>query len=250
MINILLCGACGKMGRAVTNSALSRENLNIVCGVDPFGEISMGYPVYKSFSDVKESVDVVIDFSNPALFDDLRSFCLDKKVPAVICTTGLSNEQVSDIKEMSEIIPVFYSGNMSLGVNLLIELSKKAAKVLGGSFDIEIIEKHHNQKVDAPSGTAFMIADAISQNIPKEPQYVYDRHAYRMKRKANEIGIHSVRGGTIVGEHEVIFAGNDEVLTITHQAQSKALFATGALSAAEFLTKQGAGLYNMSDMLK
>ncbi len=250
MVNILLCGACGKMGQAVTNSAEARENLNIVCGVDPFAGITREYPVYESFSDIKENVDVVIDFSNPALFEDLKNFCLERKVPVVISTTGLSEEQVADIKEMSKVIPVFYSGNMSLGVNLLIELSKKAAKVLGGSFDIEIIEKHHNQKVDAPSGTAYMIADGISETLLKEPQYVYDRHAYRMKRKANEIGIHAVRGGTIVGEHEVIFAGNDEVLTITHQAQSKALFATGALSAADFLTKQTPGLYNMSDMLK
>lgn len=250
MINILLCGACGKMGQAVTNSAEARENLNIICGVDPFGGVSRDYPVYKSFSEVIEKPDVIIDFSNPALFEDIKNFCLEKKVPVVFCTTGLSKEQVADIKEMSKVVPVFYSGNMSLGVNLLIELSKKAASILGGSFDIEIIEKHHNQKVDAPSGTAYMIADSISETLEKEPQYVYDRHAYRMKRKQNEIGIHAVRGGTIVGEHQVIFAGNDEVLTLTHQAQSKALFATGALSAAEFLIKQNPGLYAMSDMLK
>lgn len=250
MINILLLGACGKMGQAVTNSALSRDNMQIVCGVDPFGGAQRDYPVYESFDDVKEEVDVVVDFSNPALFADLTEYCEKNSVPAVICTTGLSDEQKSEIERLSQIVPVFFSGNMSLGVNLLIELAKKAAIVLGDTFDIEIVEKHHNQKLDAPSGTAYMIADGISEKLKDEAEYVYDRHSYRMKRKKNEIGIHAVRGGTIVGEHEVIFAGNDEVLTITHQAQSKALFATGALSAAAFLTEQKPGLYAMSDMLK
>lgn len=250
MTNILLCGCCGKMGQAVTNSAEVSDNVKIICGVDPFGDSSRQYPVYESFSDVKEKVDVVIDFSNPALFSDLRDYCLANKTPVVVCTTGLSEEQRAEIDEMAKKIPVFYSGNMSLGVNLLIELSKKAAAILGDNFDIEIIEKHHNQKVDAPSGTAYMIADGISQVLDNAPEYTYDRHAYRMKRKKNEIGLHAVRGGTIVGEHEVIFAGNDEVLTITHQAQSKALFATGAISAATFLSKQKPGLYAMSDMLK
>ena len=153
------------------------------------------------------------------------------------------------IRKAAESVAVFYSGNMSLGINLLIELSKQAAKVLGNEFDIEIVEKHHNLKVDAPSGTALMIADGISGTLENEPQYVYDRHSYRRKRSKNEIGIHSVRGGTIVGEHEVIFAGHDEVVTITHQAQSKEVFAVGAVNAAVYLSSQGAGMYNMGNLL-
>jgi 4-hydroxy-tetrahydrodipicolinate reductase len=167
----------------------------------------------------------------------------------VICTTGYSAEQVESIKEASGEIAIFYSGNMSLGVNLIIELAKQATKVLGRDFDIEIVEKHHNLKVDAPSGTALMIADGISEELDKEPQYVYDRHSYRRKRSKNEIGIHAIRGGTIVGEHDVIFAGPDEVVTISHQSQSKGLFATGALNAAVFLCGKPAGMYDMSMML-
>ena len=179
----------------------------------------------------------------------MLAYALENSVPCVICTTGYSQEQVAKIKAASEKTAVFYSGNMSLGINLLIELAKQATKVLGDSFDIEIVEKHHNLKVDAPSGTALMIADAVSDTLEKEPQYVYDRHSYRKKRSKNEIGIHSVRGGTIVGEHEVIFAGHDEVVTVTHQAQSKQVFAVGAVNAALFLSSQGAGMYQMSDLL-
>ncbi len=250
MVNVLLCGAGGKMGQAVINAVKSRDNISIICGVDPFGADSAEFPVYESFSEVRETPDVIIDFSNPALFDDIKKYVSETKTPVVLCTTGFSDEQKEEINKLSEVAPVFFSGNMSLGVNLLVELSKKAAAVLGSSFDIEIVEKHHNQKVDAPSGTAYMIADGISSVLENEPQYVYDRHAYRLKRNKNEIGIHAVRGGTIVGEHEVIFAGNDEVLTITHQAQSKALFATGAISAALYMANQSAGFYNMSDVLK
>ena len=249
MVNILLCGAGGKMGQAVINAVKTRDNVNIICGVDPFGAASAEFPVYESFSDVRETPDVIIDFSNPASFDDIKAYVEATKTPVVLCTTGFSDEQKEEMKKLSEVAPVFFSGNMSLGVNLLVELSKKAAAVLGSSFDIEIVEKHHNQKVDAPSGTAYMIADGISDVLKDEPQYVYDRHAYRMKRNKNEIGIHAVRGGTIVGEHEVIFAGNDEVLTITHQAQSKALFATGAISAAIYMADRDAGFYNMVDVL-
>ena len=170
-------------------------------------------------------------------------------MPCVICTTGYSQEQIAQIRQAGKEIAVFFSGNMSLGINLLIELAKQATKVLGSSFDIEIVEKHHNLKVDAPSGTALMIADAISDTLDEEPQYVYDRHAYRKKRSKNEIGIHSVRGGTIVGEHEVIFAGHDEVVTVSHQAQSKEVFAVGSVNAAVFLAKQPAGMYDMSSLL-
>ena len=249
MTDIILCGCNGKMGHVVVNSALSGENSNIVCGVDAFGNNNYDFPTYKSFSEINEKGDVVIDFSNPASLDDLLDYCIKNNIPAVICTTGYSPEQVEKIKNASKEIPVFYSGNMSLGVNLLIELSKQAARVLGNDFDIEIVEKHHNQKVDAPSGTALMIADGISEELEKEPQYVYDRHAYRRKRSKDEIGIHAIRGGTIVGEHDVIFAGHDEVVTISHQSQSKELFSTGAVNAAEFVVGKPAGMYNMSNLL-
>lgn len=250
MLNVLLHGCNGRMGSAVTNAISERDNIRIICGVDPYGTSAYDYPVYKSFQDVIETVDVIIDFSNPALIADLCKYAAENRIPAVICTTGLNDEQKEMVEDLSNKVSVFSSGNMSLGINLLIELCKKASVVFGESFDVEIVEKHHNLKLDAPSGTALMIADGISNVRNDDPRYVYDRHAYRMKRSKNEIGIHSVRGGTIVGEHSVIFAGNDEVLTITHQAQSKSLFATGAVSAAFFIVTQPAGIYDMSDMLK
>ena len=238
------------MGKAVTAAVNSNDDMQIVAGIDIFGENDGGYPVYNSISEIKEEADVVIDFSNPAAFDSLIAGCVSKKLPIIACTTGLSKEQVEAIHEAAKVIPVFYSGNMSIGVNLLIELSKTAAKFLGDSFDIEIIEAHHNQKVDAPSGTALMIADAISSQLDGDIDYEYNRQPKREKRSRNEIGIHSVRGGTITGEHEVIFAGNDEIIKISHSARSKALFATGAINAAAFIKDKEPGLYSMSDMLK
>lgn len=249
MTRILLNGCNGKMGIAITNAVAERTDSTIVAGVDINTTSNSGYPVYDSFANVAENADVIIDFSNPVVLNSLLSYAKSNSIPAVICTTGFSAEQVEDIKKASKEIAIFYSGNMSLGINLLIELSKKAATVFGENFDIEIIEKHHNQKVDAPSGTALMIADGISSIKKPEPQYVYDRHAYRKKREKNEIGIHAVRGGTIVGEHEVIFAGHDEVLTITHQAQSKEVFATGSINAAIYLKNKKSGMHQMSDML-
>lgn len=249
MTDIILCGCNGKMGHVVAQAVENNDNCQIICGVDAFGTNNYEFPTYSDFSQINKKADAIIDFSNPATLDGLLCYAAEYKVPAVICTTGYSEEQIESIKKSSEIIPVFYSGNMSLGVNLLIELAKQAAKVLGNDFDIEIIEKHHNQKVDAPSGTALMIADGISSELEKEPQYVYDRHSYRKKRSKNEIGLHAIRGGTIVGEHDVIFAGHDEVVTISHQAQSKELFATGAVNAALYLQNKSAGMYNMSMML-
>lgn len=237
------------MGHVVAASVEQNDECTVVCGVDAFGENTYSFPVYKTFEEVSETVDVIIDFSNPASLDGLLSYALKNNTPSVICTTGFSDDEIKKINSASEKIAVFYSGNMSLGVNLLIELAKQATKVLGNDFDIEIVEKHHNLKVDAPSGTALMIADGISEELEKEPQYVYDRHNYRRRRAKNEIGIHAIRGGTIVGEHDVIFAGHDEVVTISHQSQSKELFATGAINAAVFLKDKGAGLYNMSQML-
>lgn len=250
MLRILLSGCNGKMGREVSASAAQNQNCTIVAGVDLHSEIPNEYPVFQQISEVDVESDVLIDFSNPALLPSLLEFAKQNKKPAVLCTTGYDKDQVEKITSISEKIPVFYSGNMSLGINLLIELSKKAAQVLGNNFDIEIIEKHHNQKIDAPSGTALMIADGIA-SVRKEPtHYVYDRHSQRKKRETSEIGMHSIRGGTIVGEHEVIFAGSHEVITLSHSAQSKEIFANGAINAAQFLVKQAPGLYDMSDLLK
>ena len=236
------------MGQAVEACVNEREDLMIACGVD-IAKGDKTYPVYNCFVDVQEKPDVIIDFSNPLVLDDMLTFSVDNQTPVIICTTGFSEAQVQKIKDTAKQIPVFYSGNMSLGINVLIALSKMAAKVLYNSFDIEVVEKHHNLKIDAPSGTALMIADAINEEIG-DTRYIYDRHAYRKKREHNEIGIHSIRGGTIVGEHEVIFAGHDEVVSLKHQAQSKGVFAAGAVNAAAYMNDKPAGLYDMSDVLK
>lgn len=248
MTKILLNGALGKMGQAVEACVNSRDDVRIVAGVD-IAEGERSYPVYSCFVDVQEKADVIVDFSNPLVLDDMLAYAVATGTPAIICTTGFSEAKVAKIRQTASIVPIFFSGNMSLGINMLITLSRMAAKVLAPTFDIEIIEKHHNQKLDAPSGTAIMIADAISEETDSA-NYVYDRHAYRKKRDHSEIGIHSVRGGTIVGEHEVIFAGHDEVLSIKHQAQSKGVFAAGAVNAAVFIKDKPAGLYDMSDLLK
>ena len=249
MINILLCGANGKMGRAVTKAAAESPDVRIAAGYDINTTQAGGYSVYADFSEIKEEIDAVIDFSNPAVFDGLMEYAEEKGIPVIICTTGLSAEQNQKLKSASEKIPVFFSANMSIGVNLMIDLVSRAAKILESNFDIEIIEKHHNQKIDAPSGTALAIADAISESVSYNPEYTYDRHSVRRKRDKNEIGIHAVRGGTIVGEHSVIFAGTDEVLEIKHQANSKEIFAVGAVKAAKFIVGKPNGMYNMSDVI-
>lgn len=249
MIKTTIVGANGKMGHFVAQSVAENPGTEVAFGIDAYGDNKYDFEVFKSFDEASQKPDVIIDFSNPAVLDSMLDFALKNKVPCVICTTGYSAEQVEKIKEASNTIPVFYSGNMSLGINLLIELSKQAARVLGSTFDIEIVEKHHNLKLDAPSGTALMIADGISDTLEHEPMYVYDRHSYRKKRSKNEIGIHSIRGGTIVGEHEVIFAGHDEVVTVSHQAQSKEVFAAGAVNAAVFLVSQQSGMYDMGKLL-
>ncbi len=250
MTSILLSGCSGRMGQAIAALAEQRDDIQIVCGVDIFTDRCCEFPVYTSFSNIKENPSVIVDFSNPAALDGLLKYAIDNNTPCVLCTTGYSDEQVAAIETAAKSVAVFRSGNMSLGVNLLIELAKTAAKVLGSDFDVEIVEKHHNRKIDAPSGTALMIADGIASVKDGSPEYVYDRHSVRKKRDVNEIGIHSVRGGGIVGEHDVIFAGENEVLTISHQAQSRALFAQGAVNAAVYLADKQSGLYNMSDLLK
>lgn len=250
MTKILLCGANGKMGQAVTRVAEQSPNAEIVAGFDISESTSASYPVVTDFSALSEKPDVIIDFSHPSMTDAILDYAALNSIPAVICTTGLSADQVSRIEYESKNIPIFFSANMSLGVNLIMDLVARAAKVLQDNFDIEIIEKHHNQKLDAPSGTALAIADNISRAISYAPEYTYDRHSVRKKRDKKEIGIHAVRGGTIVGEHSVIFAGNDEVIEIKHSATSKEVFAVGAVSASEFLKSQPAGLYSMKDLIK
>lgn len=247
MTDIILNGCNGKMGAAVTKAVGERTDCRIVAGVDLYGD-NADYNVFRSFSQLDVKADVIIDFSNPSVLDDMIAYAKSTQTPVVICTTGFNDRQVEQINKASKDVAIFYSGNMSLGINLIIELSKKAAAVLSDSFDVEIIEKHHNQKIDAPSGTALMIADGICEVIT-DSQYVYDRHNYRQKRAKNEIGIHAVRGGTIVGEHEVIFAGHDEIFSLKHQALSKEVFAVGAVNAAIFLKDKHSGMHNMGDML-
>ena len=249
MFRIILSGCNGRMGKVIAESVLNRDDCIIEAGIDINDDDNDNFEVFNSPLAVNRDADVIIDFSNPNAFESLLEFALKKKMPVVFCTTGFSKEQVKKIRDASKIIPIFYSRNMSLGINLIIELSKKAASVLGKSFDIEILERHHNQKLDAPSGTALMIADEISSVLESNPHYIYDRHSYRKPRNKSEIGIHSVRGGTIVGDHEVIFAGHDELLTIAHSAQSKEVFALGSINAAIFLCGKPASLYSMSDLL-
>lgn len=250
MINILLCGVCGKMGHMVAKATSEFDGAVIAAGYDIKTSSEFDFPIYTDIDEVKEKIDVIIDFSHPSMTDKILDYASENIIPAVICTTGLTGEQVSHVKTASEKTAIFYSANMSLGINLLIDLVQRAAKVLEDKFDIEIIEKHHNQKLDAPSGTALAIADAISETVSYETEYTYDRHNVRKKRDKEEIGIHSMRGGTIVGEHSVIFAGTDEVVEIKHTATSKEVFAVGAVKAAAFLAGAKPGMYSMKDLIK
>lgn len=250
MKRIIISGCCGRMGRVIASCILDRDDCEVVAGVDKAGEQYARFPVYTQISEVKEAADVIIDFSHPSALDGLLSYCRKNGTALVAATTGYTPEQTAQIKAAAGEIPIFFSFNMSLGINLLAELAKKAAAVLGDQFDIEIVEKHHNQKIDAPSGTALMLADAVNEALDEKCPYTYDRHSQRKKRSKNEIGIHSVRGGTIVGEHELIFAGRDEVITLAHSAASKEVFAVGAVNAAVYMAGKPAGLYNMGSMLK
>ncbi|MDR1253712.1 MAG: 4-hydroxy-tetrahydrodipicolinate reductase [Oscillospiraceae bacterium] len=250
MKRIILSGADGKMGKVVAQVVKNRANCEIIAGIDQKEGLKGDFSIYDSLDKIKEGADVLIDFSHPNLLSQILNYGISHKLPLVICTTGMADNQIEKINQFAQKIPIFYSGNTSLGINLMIELSQKAAAVFGGAFDIEIIEKHHNQKIDSPSGTALMLANSLTQAMNNSPDYIFGRHSHEQKRKNGEIGIHSVRGGTIVGEHEIIFAGPSEVLKITHTAESKEIFANGAVNAAMFLCGKPAGVYNMSDLLR
>ena len=251
MTRILMNGCDGMMGRAISVIAEEDKDATIVAGVDPTGVQYFDYPVFTSLAECDVDVDVVIDFSIPKILDELLDFCETKSVPAVLCTTGYDAEQINQINEASKKLTLLRSANMSLGVNTLFDLVAKAAKVLASEgFDVEIVEKHHNQKLDAPSGTALALADSVNDAMDHQYEYIYDRSQRREKRDKKELGISAVRGGTIVGEHDVIFAGTDEVVTISHTAYSKNVFAKGAVSAAKYLPGKPAGLYTMKEVIK
>lgn len=247
-MKIIISGALGRMGRAVCRTA-EANGIEIAAGVDLNAASSdLSYPVYKDFAGVKESADVVIDFSSPLNLDNLLAYTAKTGIPAVLCATGYTPEQLKRIDAASESSAIFRSANMSVGVNLLIDLCKKAAKTLP-SFDVEIVEMHHNQKVDAPSGTALMLADAVKEVAP-DKFYVYGREGKVGKRNEKEIGIHALRGGNVVGEHEVIFAGPNETVTLSHSAASREVFADGAVKAAMFMAGRKSGFYTMDDLIK
>ena len=247
---IIISGCNGRMGRVVESICEADPDVSVVAGFDVSLE-SRAFPVFVSPANFTGEADAVIDFSSPAALDGLLAFALERKVPLVLATTGYSDEQLAQIDEASKRIPIFRSANMSLGINVLLELVKKAAAVLGDSYDIEIVEKHHNRKVDAPSGTALMIADAAASALNFKPEYVYERHSVRQSREKKEIGISAVRGGTIVGIHEIMFAGRDEIIEIKHTAMSREIFANGAVKAAKFLAGVSKpGMYDMSMLVE
>lgn len=250
MVKFLMHGCNGKMGRMITEIVKGEESAAIAAGVDAYTGVPNEYPVFDAIEKCDVDVDVVIDFSTAKAVDGLLDYCVAKKLPLVLCTTGLSGEQLKKVEEASKEIAILKSANMSLGINLLLKLLKDAAKVLApAGYDIEIVERHHNQKLDAPSGTALALADSINDELDNEYHYVYDRSQVRQKREKKEIGISAVRGGTIVGNHEVIFAGTDEVIEFTHTAYSRSVFAKGAVEAGKFLAGKAAGMYDMGDVV-
>ena len=251
MTKVIMHGCNGKMGQVITGLIAQDEDVEIVAGIDTYDEKKNDYPVYKSIRECQIAADVVIDFSNAKAVDELLNYCGEKKLPLVLCTTGLSEDQLAKVTETSKETAILKSANMSLGINLLMKILKDATKVLSpAGYDIELVEKHHNQKLDAPSGTALALADSINEAADNQYHYVYDRSQVRQKRDQKEIGISAVRGGTIVGDHEVIFAGQDEVIEFKHTAYSKAVFGKGAVEAAKFLAGKPAGRYDMSDVIQ
>lgn len=251
MLRWILSGCNGRMGRAVEHLCAAQPDLEIAAGFDLLGTGDRDFPVFSSPAEFQGQADAVIDFSSPAALPALLDFCTARRLPVVLATTGYSQEQLAAIDRAAERIPVFRSANMSVGVNVLLALVRQATAALGGDYDIEIVEKHHNKKVDAPSGTALMLADAAASALPCQPDYVYDRHSVRRARAKEEIGICSVRGGGIVGDHDVLFAGENEVITLSHSAMSREVFASGAIRAARFLSGVASpGLYSMTDLVQ
>lgn len=247
MTRIIMHGCNGRMGQMITSLAAEDKDIEIVAGIDISNHITNTYPVFSKLSDCDVEADVVVDFASAAVIDQLLDACVEKKLPVVVCTTGLTEEQVQKVNDTSKLIPVLRSANMSLGINVIEDVLTKISELLSTSgFDIEIVEKHHKMKKDAPSGTALALADAVNAGLSEKKDYIFDRSDRLAARSENELGISAVRGGTIVGEHEVIFAGTDEVITIKHTAYSRAIFGKGALSAAKFLATAKPGMYNMN----
>ena len=251
MVKMIMHGCNGRMGHVIVDLCKEDQDIQVVAGVDAFGENTYDFPVFKSLSECNVDADVIVDFSNASAVDGLLDYCTAKSIPVVLCSTGLSPEQLDKVKEASSKVAVLKSANMSVGVNALIKVLKEVSPLFAAAgFDIEIVEKHHNQKLDAPSGTAIALADSINESLNNEYEYVNDRSTRREKRPVKEIGISAVRGGTIVGDHDVIFAGHDEVVTLSHRAYSRAIFGKGAIQAAKFLAGKSAGMYDMSDVLQ
>ena len=250
MVNIIMNGCNGRMGQMISGIVAEDSNAKIVAGIDIVGGQKNDYPVFTSIDDCDVEADVVIDFGAAAAVDHLLDWCVANQVGCVECTTGLSEEQLVHLEECAKKVAILKSANMSLGINVLMKLVAEAANVFADAgFDIEIVEKHHKMKLDAPSGTALALADSINEARDNEYEYIYDRSQRRQKRDSKELGISAVRGGTIVGDHDVIFAGQDEVITFSHQAFSRAVFGKGAVQAAKYLKGKGPGHYTMSDVI-
>jgi len=250
MIKIVVNGCNGNMGKILSAHIQKDNETSLLAGIDRTpNKFNTNFPIYNDIFNLEENPDVIIDFSNPYYLSDLLAYGIEKNIPLVIATTGFSPENLKSIKNASKKIPIFYSTNMSLGINILISLVQKAALTLSDTFDIEIIEKHHNKKIDSPSGTAYMIANKINSVLKNSMTYIFDRHSNRKKRNTNEIGIHSLRGGTIIGEHSVFFAGPDEIIEIKHTASSKSIFALGSIKAAKFIIGKEPGLYDMDSLI-
>ncbi|MBQ0028716.1 MAG: 4-hydroxy-tetrahydrodipicolinate reductase [Lachnospiraceae bacterium] len=250
MVKMIMHGCNGRMGQMITGIVADDNGIEIVAGVDKFGGQKNDYPVFESIAECNIEADVVVDFSGATAVDALIEWCISKNIPCVLCSTGLTEKQLEDVNKASEKVAILRSANMSLGVNTLMKVLTQVAPVFAeAGFDIEIVEKHHNQKLDAPSGTAIALADSVNDAFDEKYEYVYDRSQRREKRPAKEIGISAVRGGTIVGDHDVIFAGLDEVVTFSHTAYSRGVFAKGAIQAAKFLADKGPGMYSMADVI-
>jgi 4-hydroxy-tetrahydrodipicolinate reductase len=250
MTKIIMHGCNGRMGQNITRLVAADPEIEIVAGVDMFDGITNTYPVFKSITECDVPADVVIDFSAASTVDTLLDYCAAKQIPVVLCTTGLNADQLAKVEEMSKKVAILKSANMSMGINLLQKVLKDISPILAqAGFDIEIVEKHHNQKKDSPSGTALALGDSINEAFEEKYEYVYDRSDRNIARPQKEIGFSAVRGGTIVGDHDVIFAGEDEVITLSHRAYSRAVFGNGAIQAAKFLAGKEAGMYNMSDVI-